>query len=149
MSNSKFWLLISRILLCKSGFAIRHISNAYFETAARSTVIYGYHSYTTDTYFATPWVTSFTFCLFTPIFVNIKKLLIHGLEGLKICQQVNYMAFLRIFPHFPRQRAARNQSRHFDLKPGSPGSLKFGLPLEGSKCSYDSWSNPRCSANPL
>ena len=49
-----------------------------------------FEDYTTDTYFATPWVTSFTFCLFTPIFVNIKKLLIHGLEGLKICHKFQH-----------------------------------------------------------
>ena len=33
---------------------------------------------------------SFTFCLFTPIFVNIKELLIYGLEGLKICRKFQH-----------------------------------------------------------
>ena len=51
------------------------------------------------------------------------------------------MAFLRIFPNFPRHRAARNQTQHLNLKLSSPGSLKFGLPLEESKCSYHSSSN--------
>ena len=51
------------------------------------------------------------------------------------------MAFLRIFPYFPRHRAAKNQTQHLNLKLSSPGSLKFGLPLEESKCSYHSSSN--------
>ena len=42
-----------------------------------------------------------------------------------------------------------NLTLHLDLKPGSPRSLKFDLPLEGSKCSYHFKSNPRCSADPL
>ena len=46
--------------------------------------------YTTGIYFAYPWVSSFRFCLFTPIFANIKKLLIHGLEGLRICHKFQH-----------------------------------------------------------
>ena len=54
------------------------------------TRLLGTLEYTTGIYFAYPWVTSFTFCLFTAMFVNIKKLLIYGLKGLKICHKFQH-----------------------------------------------------------
>ena len=73
-----FWFFYSLNTHSKSGFATRHISTAYFETAARSTVIYGYH------------------CKFKCKISHIQSATVEGLRPLWLLTTVTYLAWLSV-----------------------------------------------------